>query len=667
CRYDITETRWTDTGNTKPANDTQVPVVDNLQFTISADKDYFNVTASAEDNCSNITSAEYFLGLDTCGGAGNGTEMAAADGAFDEKIEEIIAADIENTYEAPIKFCVQAKDSSDNWGNCACITLTFEDDSNPPYISGTPELNEVANPKELLVCGTNPVLTATICDAQTEIQAGEYFLNLFVPLSEVPEPYTGYYMELTDKWTPSGEYCASLEAEIDLSLLEEGTHYINQIRGFDGGENWVDISTQNLNYSFVKDTLAPVTIMNISPYGGESFECECTGAKCQNFTGECYYVHNGTNVTLTASDQDLQGTGEFAGGVRIHYRLLVLDEDGITWYEAEQGLSDAGQPVELTLRNETYHLEYWAEDLCGWQEERQHKVFMAGEILPLHQFYGYIYKNGVRVTAQTDVTVMFGSQTLNATKLDKGEYDYRLYIADEEGVLNGTLSFYALGKKGAEHNFTAGEATRLDLQIVIPGYCGDGVCNNGETCSSCPEDCGACFTGGGGGSSSRTTRITTLATNETNETEEEGGGGDIITTTNETVLGNCTPKWFCGDWKKCENETQTRNCIDLNKCGTDLDKPELARECTIEILGNETNVSTCGDGVCNIGENCESCLSDCGECRSLVERFKEPFSGITGRFTNVSRTSLYWGSLIVLLAILAYILYKGGYFAGKKK
>ncbi|MEA2088295.1 MAG: fibronectin type III domain-containing protein, partial [Patescibacteria group bacterium] len=30
-------------------------------------------------------------------------------------------------------------------------------------------------------------------------------------------------------------------------------------------------------------------------------------------------------------------------------------------------------------------------------------------------------------------------------------------------------------------------------------YCGDGECNNGEICSSCPEDCGACNNGGGGG------------------------------------------------------------------------------------------------------------------------------------------------------------------------
>jgi len=36
------------------------------------------------------------------------------------------------------------------------------------------------------------------------------------------------------------------------------------------------------------------------------------------------------------------------------------------------------------------------------------------------------------------------------------------------------------------------------IEIISP-YCGDGSCNNGETCSSCSTDCGSCSSGGGGG------------------------------------------------------------------------------------------------------------------------------------------------------------------------
>jgi len=61
---------------------------------------------------------------------------------------------------------------------------------------------------------------------------------------------------------------------------------------------------------------------------------------------------------------------------------------------------------------------------------------------------------------------------------------------------------------------------------TILEYCGDGFCNNGETCSSCSTDCGACQTGsssggssgGGGGSSSGGSNpvgdVVVLGTNE---------------------------------------------------------------------------------------------------------------------------------------------------------
>jgi hypothetical protein len=72
------------------------------------------------------------------------------------------------------------------------------------------------------------------------------------------------------------------------------------------------------------------------------------------------------------------------------------------------------------------------------------------------------------------------------------------------------------------------------------GTCPDGDCNNGETCSTCPEDCGPC---------------------------------------------PCTEDWQCTPWGDCIGGQQTRTCTDLNNCGTTNNKPPETQTCTTG--GNE--------------------------------------------------------------------------------
>ncbi|HOW37143.1 MAG TPA: hypothetical protein PLK34_02755, partial [Candidatus Pacearchaeota archaeon] len=67
---------------------------------------------------------------------------------------------------------------------------------------------------------------------------------------------------------------------------------------------------------------------------------------------------------------------------------------------------------------------------------------------------------------------------------------------------------------------------------ALEEYCGDGTCNNGETCSTCSNDCGTCPSsgenennagggggGGGGGSSSGSTSISVSGNNEPDSDE----------------------------------------------------------------------------------------------------------------------------------------------------
>jgi len=42
----------------------------------------------------------------------------------------------------------------------------------------------------------------------------------------------------------------------------------------------------------------------------------------------------------------------------------------------------------------------------------------------------------------------------------------------------------------------------------------------------------------------------------------------------------CTPIWRCYAWSICKNGIQTRNCVDLNNCGTNIGKPITSRSCT---------------------------------------------------------------------------------------
>ncbi|MBI2552681.1 putative metal-binding motif-containing protein [Candidatus Uhrbacteria bacterium] len=92
--------------------------------------------------------------------------------------------------------------------------------------------------------------------------------------------------------------------------------------------------------------------------------------------------------------------------------------------------------------------------------------------------------------------------------------------------------------------------------------CGNGSCEDGETCTSCPADCGTC------------------------------------------PPPTCTPAWSCSGWSACScSGTRTRTCADLNSCGTATGRPSITSRCVV-----------CGNGSCDCGETCASCSGDCGVC-----------------------------------------------------
>jgi len=104
-----------------------------------------------------------------------------------------------------------------------------------------------------------------------------------------------------------------------------------------------------------------------------------------------------------------------------------------------------------------------------------------------------------------------------------------------------------------------------------PSSCPNGVCDEGEDCSSCPQDC----TGNAGGGSCGACF--------------KGKCDGICNPKKETsACSDCAPSWCCGDGV-CEGDEDGGNC---------------AIDCGIQPF--------CGDGVCNGDEDPCSCSEDCG-------------------------------------------------------
>ncbi len=160
---------------------------------------------------------------------------------------------------------------------------------------------------------------------------------------------------------------------------------------------------------------------------------------------------------------------------------------------------------------------------------------------------------------------------------------------------SSTLIFYGINyispkilKDGSECtncqiiNYTKGDSLEVDVSgfskyEVIEGLtCSNGICDNNETCSTCPQDCGTCQqppSNGGGNSGGGS-----------------GGSSNVNTLKNKTSSINCTSIQNCS-WSPCINNTQRLVCIDEINCknGT-RETPESVRSCN-ETIANSSSTT----------------------------------------------------------------------------
>jgi len=127
-----------------------------------------------------------------------------------------------------------------------------------------------------------------------------------------------------------------------------------------------------------------------------------------------------------------------------------------------------------------------------------------------------------------------------------------------------------------------------------PPSCGNGSCDNGETCATCALDCGVCSTCGDG-------TCNTSAGEDCSNCPQDCGDcvscGDGFCTMPQENCQNCAVD--CGACPGCGDGKCTPPNEDCFSCPQDCGK----------CVG-------CGDGTCQSNETCASCPQDCGSCDS---------------------------------------------------
>ncbi len=201
---------------------------------------------------------------------------------------------------------------------------------------------------------------------------------------------------------------------------------------------------------------------------------------------------------------------------------------------------------------------------------------------------------GCQENCQNCTEVVIGGQCIGAVcgdgEVDANEEcdgdDLGSHTCEEQGFISGSLacnSNCTLNKSGCvscTEDWSCPNWATID--------CVDGV--KTRTCTD-NNNCGT----------------TESKPSETKDCSSESSSSSTTTTTGQVtseMKSSCVSNWECGEWGKCVNDVQTRECKDTNNCvDATSDKPATSQSCQMP--------ETCSDGIKNQDEKGIDCGGVC--------------------------------------------------------
>ncbi len=263
------------------------------------------------------------------------------------------------------------------------------------------------------------------------------------------------------------------------------------------------------------------------------------------------------------------------------------------------------------------------------------------------EFYGTATVGGNPVKAGYIITAIIndtekGSVIVEEDGIYGGAGGTEPKLIVNPGETGDTIIFSLNGHQATETAIFDSEIHNLNL--TFPSFCGDGYCNNDESCSSCSEDCGACPPSG-------------------SETPPSGGSGGFV-----PPPETCTEDWSCTEWSMCVNGEQTRTCTDANACGTTENKPAETQECMSPLpkVCTTGQRSCLGDNVMECDDNewivVKSCKYGCsaGECLTKQQNHEVPQEPLKKEIQRNPITGLYLNPVAIYVTFLVILAVMGG-------